>query len=113
MNSQVTRNKDSDWQPLLEEGVDARGIAVKQLRRDSSGRPPTFLLRFDPGASYPEHNHPDGEEAFVLSGEVHFDSIHLREGDYLYTAPGQTHAVRSEKGCELLFMVPTEVEILR
>ena len=112
MDTAVTRSKELDWQPLVEEGVDTRGIAVKQLRCQSNGRPPSFLLRFDPGASYPEHRHPKGEEVFVLSGEVHFDSIHLREGDYLYTAPGQTHAVRSETGCEMLFLVPTEVEIL-
>jgi hypothetical protein len=36
----------------------------------------------------------------------------LQAGDYLYTAPGEKHSVRSETGCTLLFQVPEEVVIL-
>jgi anti-sigma factor ChrR (cupin superfamily) len=113
MNPLVVRTAETTWQPLAEEGVDTAGISVKTLRFDESAqRPPTFLLRFEPGASYPNHNHPGGEEVYVLQGEVRFGSIHLQAGDYLYTPPGATHAVYSKTGCEMLFVVPEEVEIL-
>jgi quercetin dioxygenase-like cupin family protein len=42
-------------------------------------------LKFDAGASYPAHDHPAGEEVFVLEGEVHFGPHRLTAGDYLYT----------------------------
>ena len=43
------------------------------------------MLKFDAGASYPTHNHPGGEEVFVLEGEVRIGQTQLNAGDYLYT----------------------------
>lgn len=76
------------WKPLLEHGVETDGLYVKVLRFDEAQqRPPTFLLKFEAGASYPNHNHPGGEEAYVLEGEVRFGATQLQAGDYLYTPP--------------------------
>ncbi|MFN7924992.1 MAG: cupin domain-containing protein [Bryobacteraceae bacterium] len=107
---QFVRTSECEWRPLDEPGIS--GIAVKVLRRDG-GRAPTILLRFDAGARYPAHDHPGGEEVFVLEGEVHFGPKHLRAGDYLYTPPGGKHAVWTEQGCVMLLCVPEEVVILR
>jgi quercetin dioxygenase-like cupin family protein len=102
-----------EWKPLVENGVDTSGISVKVLRIDlATGRAPSFLLRFEPGASYPYHNHPAGEELFVLSGSCLIEGATLEAGDYLYTPPGSKHAVRTQTGCTILFQVPKEVEIL-
>jgi quercetin dioxygenase-like cupin family protein len=107
------KTAEIEWKPLVEGGVDTRGISVKALRIDpATGRAPSFLLRFEPGASYPYHNHPAGEELFVLSGACLIEGTTLEAGDYLYTPPGSKHAVRSQTGCTLLFQVPEEVEIL-
>ena len=112
--NQISRTSELEWKPLEEDGVTTKGLFVKVLRYDeSSQRPPTFLLKFEPGASYPNHHHPAGEEVFVLSGEIRFGPDLLRTGDYLYTAPGRTHSAYSEKGCELLFVVPEEGAILK
>lgn len=109
----ITKSNREEWKPLIEEGVNTDGIFVKVLRFDeSTQRPPTFLLKLEAGASYPYHNHPAGEEAFVLEGEVTIGGAQLTAGDYLYTPPGGKHSVQSEKGCVILFMVPKEVEIL-
>ena len=87
---------------------------VKVLRYDeATRRAPTILLKFEPGAIYPGHSHPGGEEIFVLEGEVRLGKDQLRKGDYLYTAPGNKHAVLSKGGCVLLVNVPEEVERLR
>jgi quercetin dioxygenase-like cupin family protein len=109
---QFSRTNGSDWKPLNEPGVS--GISVKVLRFDKgAGRAPTFLLKFEPGATYPAHNHPAGEEVFVLEGEVTFGEHHLVEGDYIYTPPGGKHAVWSKQGCVMLLCVPEEVVILK
>ena len=109
----VTRSGQHEWLPLVEPGVNTKGIFVKVLRYDEQmQRAPVFLLKFDAGASYPFHDHPAGEEAFVLEGEVAFEGEVLSAGDYLLTPPGGRHGVRSERGCVVLFIVPQEVEIL-
>jgi len=113
MTPQITHSGLLDWKPLIENGIKANGIYVKVLRYDeATKRPPTFMLKFDAGASYPNHNHPGGEEVFVLEGEVRFGPTPLNAGDYLYTPPGARHSVFSRNGCTMLFVVPEEVEIL-
>lgn len=111
--NQLVHSNQTDWKPLIEEGVKTDGIYIKVLRFDvATQRPPTFLLKFEAGSSYPNHNHPAGEEVFVLKGEVCFGPDQLNAGDYLYTAPGATHSAFSRTGCIMLFLVPEEVEFL-
>jgi anti-sigma factor ChrR (cupin superfamily) len=110
--NQLVRAQSLAWQPLNEPGVS--GVAVKVLRFDeASKRAPTILLKFEPGASYPGHIHPGGEEIFVLEGDLRLGKDHLYAGDYLYTAPYNIHAVYSAGGCVVLVNVPQAVEILR
>ena len=113
MKLQITKSNELEWKPLIEEGVKTDGIFVKVLLFDEEAkRAPTFLLKFEAGASYPNHNHPAGEEAFVLEGGVRFGPNQLNAGDYLYTPPNATLSVFSKTGCTVLFKVPQEVEIL-
>ena len=112
--NQLVRSNKTEWKPLAEEAVKTDGISIKILRFDeATQRSPTFLLKFEAGASYPNHNHPAGEEIFILEGEVRFGPDQLNAGDYLYTAPGATHSAFSKTGCVILFVVPEEVEILK
>lgn len=113
INDYVVRKAQKEWQPLVEKGIHYKGISVISLHYDQQKeRSTTILLRFEPGASYPYHNHPAGEEVYVLSGEAIFENVVLSEGDYLYTPPDFKHAVTTTTGCTLLFVVPEEVEIL-
>lgn len=67
--NQLVRCNEVAWQPLAEPGI--VGVSVKVLRRDqAAGRAPTILLKFEPGSTYPAHNHPGGEEIFVLEGDI-------------------------------------------
>lgn len=110
--AQLVRSNQIEWLPLTEPGVS--GVSVKVLRFDKeTRRAPTILLKFDAGATYPAHNHPGGEEVFVLEGDLKLGKDHLYAGDYLYTPPNGKHAVRSEGGCVVLVSVPEEVEILK
>jgi quercetin dioxygenase-like cupin family protein len=109
---QLVRSHQLEWRPLDEPGVS--GVFVKVLRfDDDTRRAPTILLKFEPGASYPAHNHPGGEEIFVLEGDLILGKDHLRAGDYLYTPPNAKHAARSETGCVALLNVPEQVEIIK
>lgn len=110
--NQLVRSGSIGWQALDEPGVS--GVYVKVLRFDSSTRrAPTILLKFDPGATYPGHIHPGGEEIFVLEGDIRLGKDRLHAGDYLYTAPGNIHAVQSDAGCVVLVSVPEEVQKLQ
>lgn len=109
---QLARSAQLEWLPLSEPGVS--GVFVKVLRFDQeTRRAPTIMLKFDAGASYPAHNHPGGEEIFVLEGDLKLGRDHLFAGDYLYTSPNGKHTVQSESGCVVLVNVPQPVEILQ
>jgi quercetin dioxygenase-like cupin family protein len=116
MNTDInhTRQKKSkEWQPLVEKGVHYNGIWVRSLLfNEKQGRSTTIQLKFEPGAGYPYHNHPAGEEIFVLQGEAIIENQTLYEGDYLYTPAGFKHSVHSKTGCILFFVVPEEIELL-
>ncbi len=106
--NQLVRHDAKEWQPLSSIAEDSvAGVYVKTLMFDeSTGRAPTILLKFDAGARYPLHTHPGGEEVFVLEGDIHLGGDHLFAGDYLFTAPGNIHAVRSDGGCVVFLKAP-------
>lgn len=100
-----------EWRKLAEDGI--TGIYVKPLLLDEkTGRATTILLRFEPGATYPLHIHPAGEEVFVLEGDIKLGKDELLAGDYLFTAPGNMHRVSTVNGCVILLKAPEEVEII-
>jgi len=114
IQSYITASAEMPWQPLVEKSIHYEGVFVKSLRFDpDQQRSATILLRFEAGASYPYHNHPAGEELFVIEGEVEIEGAYLKAGDYLYTPAGFKHSVRTAAGCTLLLIVPEEVEIIR
>ena len=113
INDYIVRNNQKQWQPLIEKGVHYEGISVISLHFDEAKqRSTTILLKFEAGATYPYHNHPGGEEIYVLQGEAILEDVILMQGDYLYTPPGFKHSVTTKTGCTALFIVPEEVEIL-
>lgn len=112
MQNQIFRGAESEWQPLDEPGV--TGVYIKPLMFDhEQGRTSTMLLKFDAGARYPVHNHPAGEEIYVIEGDIHLGKDHLHAGDYIYTAPGNIHAVRTDGGCVVLLKAPEQVVIIQ
>ena len=65
-----------------------------------------------PGAEYPAHTHPAGEEYFVLSGALDDLGTSYGPGSYVSHPPGSTHTPRSRAGCEVLIFLPAAVERL-
>lgn len=109
----IVKSQQTQWQPLIEKGIHYEGIFVKSLRYDpDKQRSTTILLKFEKGASYPYHNHPAGEEIFILDGEAIIEGATLQHGDYLYTPPTFKHSVKTVTGCTMLFVIPEEIEFI-
>ena len=101
------RSDDIGWRALA-----TRGASVKVLRHDKETGGSTSLVRFEAGTRFPVHNHPAGEEIFVVEGDLQVGREHLKAGDYLYTPPDVKHAASSEGGCVFLVTLPKPVEFL-
>ena len=63
----------------------------------------TSLVRYEPGASFPAHDHPDGEEILVLEGVFSDEHGDWPRGSYLLNPEGFRHAPFSRDGC-LIFV---------
>lgn len=61
----------------------------------------TGLVQFQPGANFPAHEHPEGEEFFVLDGVFSDDSGDYGPGSYLLNPEGFAHGPSSEEGCTI------------
>ena len=61
----------------------------------------TSVVRYDPHASFPAHNHPHGEEILVLDGTFSDERGDWPAGTYLLSPEGFRHAPFSKPGCVL------------
>lgn len=76
------------------------GLWEAPLYSDPAGR--VVLLRFDPGAKIGHHHHDDGEEFFVLAGELHDEFGRYPEHAWTRQPPDSSHAVESLRGAMML-----------
>jgi anti-sigma factor ChrR (cupin superfamily) len=83
------------------------GLRRRILRIDAERNQITVLLRLEPGAVYPVHDHTGPEECLVLEGDVEVEGHRLKAGDYQYAPPGSHHVEqRTQGGCLLLITAP-------
>ena len=95
--AQVEMNTNMlDWQARTE-----NGIWQIPLYRQGGYRNWTMLLKIDSGTESPRHNHPNGEEVFVIVGEFSDEFGTYPAGTWTRNPPGSSHAVRSENGAIL------------
>lgn len=65
-------------------------VHAKLLYTDGTAQ--SYLVRLEPGARAPAHDHPAGEECIVLEGEVRYvGGSTLRAGDYEVAHAGAHH----------------------
>jgi anti-sigma factor ChrR (cupin superfamily) len=69
----------------------APGTKLKMLHVDPVTGERTALMRMEPGCCYPEHDHPQVEECFVLEGAVTIDEEDYGPGDYTVAQAGTRH----------------------
>ncbi|WP_411360884.1 cupin domain-containing protein [Pseudidiomarina sp. YC-516-91] len=93
----VIESAKSDWQPSP-----AAGIERKLLEREEAERGrATSIVRYAAGSRFNTHEHPLGEEIFVLDGVFSDETGDYPAGTYLRNPPGSAHAPFSEQGCTL------------
>ena len=63
----------------------------------------TSIVRYEPGSTFPAHDHPEGEEILVLDGVFSDEHGDWPAGTYLLNPEGFRHAPFSTDGC-LLFV---------
>ena len=83
----TVRNLDGTWIEI------APKIKKKVLFANQQTGVESYLLRAEPGAEAPPHCHEHDEHCLVLEGELAFDDIHLRAGDYHFAPAGSEHGV--------------------
>jgi len=59
----------------------------------------TSVVRYEPGASFPAHDHPEGEEILVLEGTFSDEHGDWPSGTHLLNPEGFRHAPFSRDGC--------------
>jgi quercetin dioxygenase-like cupin family protein len=95
---------------------EAPGVTFKVLKTHKavgeSGTGVTLLLRFAAGAAYPAHRHPEGEQYYVLDGELIDAGRAYGAGTYVFHPPGSVHRPSSTKGATVLVFLPAAVEIV-
>ncbi|HEY3065380.1 MAG TPA: cupin domain-containing protein [Methylomirabilota bacterium] len=107
VGSMVVQSGDRAWRPSR-----TPGVSVKVLRSDEATGESTALIKFEAGTRFPAHDHPGGEEIFVLEGDLSVGPDRLRAGDYLFTPPHGKHAATSDGGCVFLVTLPRPVVII-
>ena len=94
----VIDTQHTEWQPSPMAGVARKPLAREDAERGHA----TSIVRYEPGASFSEHDHPLGEEILVLEGTFSDQTGDYQAGTYLRNPEGFRHAPFSEEGCVLL-----------
>ncbi|MFL6446263.1 MAG: cupin domain-containing protein [Bryobacteraceae bacterium] len=90
----LVRSGDTPWRSLPSPGVEVRPLLGTK----------TLLVRMQPGAVYPSHEHRLVEQCFVLEGSI-VDSSGTTAfaGDFVCMPSGSTHQeIHSDTGCTFL-----------
>lgn len=80
------------WEAWPMEGVDVVPLAARENEQ-------VYLMRLQPGTVLPPHDHPGGEELFVLEGELADQNGRYPKGAWLRNPPGSSHDAFSDQGC--------------
>lgn len=88
---------DMDWSRSPSGGVERKPLAREEAERGHA----TSVVRYAAGASFPRHEHPLGEEIFVLDGVFSDETGDFSAGTYLRNPPGSGHSPYSDAGCTL------------
>jgi len=90
----LVRANDSPWVALGAPGVEVRPLLGRK----------TLLVRMQPGAVFPEHEHRQVEQCYVIEGSVtDSDGITAYAGDFVCMPANITHRpIHTNTGCVFL-----------
>lgn len=93
----VVRSAEVDWQPSPATGVERKPLEREDAERGRA----SSIVRYALGAKFATHQHPLGEEIFVLEGVFSDEAGDYPAGTYIRNPPGSQHAPFSNEGCTL------------
>lgn len=74
------------------------GVRVKTLLLDKNTGLLTALLKMDPGASLPDHEHVQIEQTYVLEGRLLDPDGEVTAGNFVWRPAGSRHAATTPEG---------------
>ena len=94
----VINTTTQEWKASPKAGVWRKPLAREEAERGHA----TSIVRYDAGASFSGHNHPGGEEIFVLDGTFSDETGDFTAGTYFRNPLGFRHTPFSKEGCLIL-----------
>lgn len=91
------RPQEQDWVKSPADGVSRLHL---EREAEESGHTTSFV-RFEPGSHFPQHQHHQGEEIYVLEGVFSDENGDYPAGTYLRNPPGSIHTPFTKQGCTL------------
>ena len=101
-----------EWQDELPWVPFREGVEIYRLYGDGIEGPTAALIRFQPGASVPLHEHMGYEHIIVLSGSQVDENSRAGAGSLIVNPPRTRHSVSSERGCIVLAIYERPVAFL-
>jgi quercetin dioxygenase-like cupin family protein len=102
----LVRSADRTWRRTPYAGIE---MCVLRGNDEHGG---AVLLKFPRAARFPLHDHPGGEELYVLEGRITVGEHALSRGDYLWTEPGGRHDAIAEQDTVVLVTTPKGIKVL-
>ena len=99
------KQDDLSWEPFRS------GVEIYRFYKDGESGSAAALLRYQPGASVPRHEHLGFEHIFVLSGSQADHNGEHQAGTLIINPPGSNHSVISQSGCIVLAIWEKPVSI--
>ena len=98
----------ADGMPWLDSPFE--GIQFKTLYQDDKTGMSTLLVKMEPGAVVPLHEHTAIEQTYVLEGSLEDDEGKALPGDFVWRPGGNIHEAVAPNGALILsvFMKPNE-----
>jgi quercetin dioxygenase-like cupin family protein len=110
MSNTTHRSHTEQSFETLSPGVELCVLRAHRGAPEATGSPvaagSTVLFRMAKGAHAPRHDHPGGEETYLVSGKLRVGERVLLPGDYLWTAPGESHDGVAEEESVFFVVLP-------
>ena len=94
------------WRPSQHAGVEVAGL------RRGEGDGGAALVKVAAGSRFPLHDHPGGEEVYVVSGRARIGNLEVEAGDYLWTPPGGVHDLQARDETVIFVTTPGGIRVL-
>ena len=91
-----------DVERLPWESTRFEGVTMKRLMEDADTGMLTTLVRMQPGAGLPHHEHVDIEQTWVLEGSLVDSEGEVHAGNFVWRPGGSRHQVVAPNGALLL-----------